>query len=63
VEGDSVPLDADSTPVHALGEVADPVVDVAAVPLGDWPVDVWFEAEVADEESEAVPVASAVDTP
>ena len=50
-------LDAESTPVVAVGDVAVPVL--AADPLADSPDDVWLEAELAED----VPVASAADTP
>jgi hypothetical protein len=61
VDDDVVPLvvDVESAPAVGVDEGAVPVVDVAAVPVDDSPVDV----ELVEGDSDDVPVVSALATP
>ncbi len=62
VDVDPVLVDVEATPVVAVGEVAVPVVDVAADPVDDVLVDVE-PAGLVEEDSEDVPVVSAAANP
>jgi hypothetical protein len=62
VDVDPPLVDVDSVPVVAVDEVVVPVVEVAADPVDDSPDDVELD-ELVEDDSEDVPVVSALATP
>jgi hypothetical protein len=63
VDVDPPLADVESAPVVAVDEVAVPVVDAAAVPEEDSPDDVVLDVELVEDDSDDVPVVSALATP